>query len=180
MRLLICALSVLVLCLAGFVPLAVRSRGHAQQPVASVLVIDGGTLIDGNGAAPVRDVQIVVEGNRIRSIGRKGQNHPADAQVLNADGKFILPGLWDGLVNYLWYQGEVLLNNGITSYMGIGDMGEVGVVYAEGIKRGKIRAPRPFDWPVHFQWPAGTTARSAGKNEQGPTATLALLAFLAF
>ena len=76
-----------------------EAGGHAQQPVASVLVIDGGTLIDGNGAAPVRDVQIVVEGNRIRSIGRKGQNHPADAQVLNADGKFILPGLWDGLVN---------------------------------------------------------------------------------
>src|SRR6185436_19085172 len=36
------------------------------------------------------------------------------------------------------------------SFIGIGDMGEVGVAYAEGVKRGKVRGPRPFDWPVHF------------------------------
>ena len=40
------------------------------QAPANVLVIDGGTLIDGNGGAPVRDVQIVVRGNRIAAIGR--------------------------------------------------------------------------------------------------------------
>src|SRR5678815_1499090 len=116
----------------------------------ALLIIEGGTLIDGNGGPPIRDVQIAIEGNRIASIGRKGQNRQANAQVINAEGKFILPGLWDALDNFVWNQGEILLNNGVTSFIGIGDMGEVGVAYAEGVKRGKIRGPRPFDWPVHF------------------------------
>src|SRR6187549_1457074 len=126
-------------------------------------VIDGGELIDGNGGRPIRDVQIVIQGNRIAAIGRKGQPPPPNAQVINADGKFILPGLWDGLDNFVWNQGEILLNNGVTSFIGIGDMGEVGVAYTEGVKRGKIRGPRPFDWPVHFVGAgAGAAAPGAG------------------
>src|SRR5437867_92907 len=131
-------------------PMYLRSRTLAQGAEPGVLAVEGGTLIDGNGGAPARDVQIVIQGNRITNIGRKGENRPANAQVINGDGKFILPGLWDSLDNFIWNQGEILLNNGVTSFIGIGDMGEVGVVYAEGVKRGKIRGPRPFDWPVHF------------------------------
>jgi imidazolonepropionase-like amidohydrolase len=144
---------VAMLCAVALLPW--QQVATAQGPQAAALVIDGGTLIDGNGGAPVRDVQIVVQGNRITRIGRKGQAPPAGAQVINADGKFIVPGLIDALVNYLWYQGEIYLNNGITSYVGIGDMGETGVMYAEAVKRGIIRAPRPIDWPVHFVGPAG-------------------------
>jgi imidazolonepropionase-like amidohydrolase len=127
---------------------------QAQSPASRVLVIDGGTLIDGSGNPPLRDAQIVIEGDRIRSVGRKGQPAPTGAQVVNADGRFIVPGLWDGLANFLWYQGEIFLNNGVTSFIGIGDMGEVFVLYDEGLKRGKLRGPRAFDWPVHFQGPA--------------------------
>jgi hypothetical protein len=127
---------------------------RAQATQSRILVIDGGTLIDGTGAAPVRDAQVVIEGERIRGVGRKGQPPPAGAQVIDAAGKFIVPGLWDALANFLWYQGEVFLNNGITSFIGIGDMGEVFVMYDEGLKRGKLRGPRAFDWPVHFQGPA--------------------------
>ncbi|MEP7310210.1 MAG: amidohydrolase family protein [Acidobacteriota bacterium] len=147
---LICVTTMVV---AALLPSQQTARAQGAQPAA--LVIEGGTLIDGNGGAPVRDVQIVVEGNKITRIGRKGQAPPAGARVVNADGKFIVPGLIDALVNYLWYQGEMYLNNGITSYVGIGDMGETGVVYAEAVKRGIIRAPRPIDWPVHFAGPAG-------------------------
>ncbi len=146
-------------------PIYLRTRALAQGAQPAVLVIDGGILIDGNGGPPVRDVQIVIEGNRITNIGRKGQTRPANAQVLNADGKFILPGLWDSLDNFIWNQGEVLLNNGVTSFIGIGDMGEVGVVYTDGIKRAKIRGPRPFDWPVHFVGAGG--AGGPGGNRTG-------------
>ena len=135
------------------------------QTIQPAVIIDGGVLIDGNGGPPVRDVQIVIQGNRIAAIGRKGQNTPPNAQVINADGKFILPGLWDSLDNFVWNQGEILLNNGVTSFIGIGDMGEVGVVYTEGVKRGKIRGPRPFDWPVHFVGAgAGAAAPGAGNR----------------
>lgn len=124
---------------------------QAQASSSNVLVIDGGTLIDGSGAAPLRDTQIVIQGDRIRSVGRKGQPAPTGARIINAEGKFIVPGLWDGLANFLWYQGEIFLNNGVTSFIGIGDMGEVFPMYDEGLRRGKLRGPRAFDWPVHFQ-----------------------------
>ena len=153
LRRLALASAVVGMCLVG----ARDGRGIvlAQTPASTVLVIDGGTLIDGTGGAPARDVQVVVEDGRIRRIGRRGEAPPAGARVLNGDGKFIVPGLWDSLANFLWYQGEIFLNNGVTSFMGIGDMGEVFVVYDEGLRREKFRGPRAFDWPVHFQGPAG-------------------------
>jgi len=144
-----------VVCLLGVVAAPSRPSLRAQGAQPAILVIDGGTLIDGNGGAPTRDAQVVIEGNKITRIGRKGQARPNGAQVINGDGKYIVPGLIDSLTNYLWYQGEIYLNSGVTSYVGIGDMGEVGVEYAEGIRRGKIRAPRPIDWAVHFVGPAG-------------------------
>lgn len=120
-------------------------------PPSDVVVIDGGTLIDGNGGTPVRDVQVVIRGNRIAAIGRKGTPSPAGAQVIAADGKFIIPGLWDSQLNFYSYQGEAMLNNGVTSFIGIGDNGEAGVFMHEGIVKGRIVSPRPWDAPVHFQ-----------------------------
>src|SRR5438128_1797403 len=125
----------------------------AQTPPAQTeaVVIDGGTLIDGNGGTPVRDAQVVIRGNRITAIGRKGTPPPAGAQVIQADGKFIIPGLWDSQLNFYSYQGEAMLNAGVTSFIGIGDNGEAGVFMHEGILKGRIVSPRPWDAPVHFQ-----------------------------
>ncbi len=63
------------------------------------LVIRNGTLIDGSGRAAARNEALVVEGNRIKSIGRL----PADVRledtknvrVIDAAGQWILPGLID-------------------------------------------------------------------------------------
>jgi imidazolonepropionase-like amidohydrolase len=64
------------------------------------LVIQHGTLIDGSGALPTPNQAIVIEGNRITSIGplperiRHGEaNH---TQVVDATGQWIMPGLIDG------------------------------------------------------------------------------------
>src|SRR5262245_23556065 len=83
----------------------------AQAPQGSALVIEGGTLIDGNGGAPVRDAVVVIQGNRIMAVSRKGQTpYPANARIIDASGKFVLPGLWDSQVAYSWYFGEAMLN----------------------------------------------------------------------
>src|SRR5436309_999110 len=48
-------------------------RASAQNAALPVLVIQGGTLIDGNGGAPLPNSVVVVQGNRITAVGRAGQ-----------------------------------------------------------------------------------------------------------
>src|ERR1700704_174261 len=95
-------LSRYLLCVAALVWIFSGNATHAQQTAA--LVIEGGTLIDGNGGAPVPDTVVVIQGNKIATVGRKGQtNYPANAQVIKADGKFIVPGLWDAHSYGTWF-----------------------------------------------------------------------------
>lgn len=123
--------------LAGASPLV-----WAQAPA---LVIEGGTLIDGNGGAPVQNAVVVIEGNRITRVGQVGQGrYPRNAEIIDARGKFVLPGLWDAMVSYQWFYGEIMLNHGITSTIDVGIAGEVGAAFRDGVLMGKIRGPRPF------------------------------------
>jgi hypothetical protein len=116
---------------------------YAQQ--AAPLVIEGGTLIDGNGGAPVRDSLIVIQGNKITAVSRKGQSTtPPNARVINAAGKFVLPGLWDSQVAYSWYFGEAMLNHGITSSIDVGTDQETAVPHRDSVLHGKVLAPRSY------------------------------------
>jgi imidazolonepropionase-like amidohydrolase len=66
--------------------------GQATRP----LVITGATVITGTDRAPIKDGVILIEGDRIRQVGARGQVEiPAGADVLDASGKFIIPGLGD-------------------------------------------------------------------------------------
>ena len=116
---------------------------QTDQP--ATLVIEGGTLIDGNGGAPLPDALIIVQGNRIKSVSRKGQaSYTAGAQVLRADGKFILPGLIDAHVHYSGFLAELLLCHGVTSVFDIGGRGPLHKVRREAIARGRVFGPRLF------------------------------------
>ena len=116
---------------------------HAQQ--LPTLVIEGGTLIDGNGGAPVRDSVVVIEGNKITNVSRKGQlSYPANAWIIKADGKYVLPGLFDSQNSYSWYFGEAMLNHGVTSTIDVGTTGETAVPYRDAVFHGKTRGPRAF------------------------------------
>ena len=116
----------------------------AQAPQAA-LVIDGGTLIDGNGGTPVRDSVVIIQGSRITAVGQKGQAKvPANARVINAAGKFVLPGLWESQTAYSWYFGEAMLNHGITSSIDVGTEAEVAVPHRDAVLHGKDLAPRAF------------------------------------
>src|SRR6266508_3520709 len=65
-----------------------------------MLVIRNGTMIDGSGRAPTPNDALVVEGNRIRSIGRLPESlrldrTRTDVDVIDASGQWIMPGLID-------------------------------------------------------------------------------------
>jgi N-acyl-D-amino-acid deacylase len=61
-----------------------------------VIIILGATLIDGSGRAPIKDSAVVIEGDRIVAVGRRGQvKIPADARVIDARGMVVSPGFID-------------------------------------------------------------------------------------
>jgi len=117
----------------------------AQEGDPDILVIEGGTLIDGNGGPPIRDALIIIRDNRIETVSSSGQaRYPTDAQVLNADGKFILPGLMDAHVHYAGWMAELNLNYGVTSIFSIGSGGQWALAQRDAINAGKIPGPRNF------------------------------------
>jgi amidohydrolase family protein len=121
------------------------SMVSAQAPPGATLVVEGGTLLDGNGGTPIADSVVVINGNKIAAVGRKGQvSVPASARVINATGKFVLPGLWESQTAYSWYFGEALLNHGITSSIDVGTEAEVAVPHRDAVLHGKDLAPRAF------------------------------------
>ena len=62
----------------------------------STVVIKGGTLLDVRTGQQIADSLIVIEGDRIKQVGRAPDLVvPQDAQVINAHGKWIIPGLMD-------------------------------------------------------------------------------------
>jgi imidazolonepropionase-like amidohydrolase len=78
----------------------------AFQPAAAAVAIAGATLIDGNGGPPVADSVVVVSEGRIAAAGPSASIRiPAGADIVDAKGKFIVPGLIDTNVHLSLYGG---------------------------------------------------------------------------
>ncbi|HJZ79873.1 MAG TPA: amidohydrolase family protein [Pyrinomonadaceae bacterium] len=77
------------------IPLFIGTNlSRAQSRNVKALV--GGTLIDGYGSRPIRNSVIIIEGERIKSIGQVGSLAiPAGAEIISTEGMTVLPGLWD-------------------------------------------------------------------------------------
>jgi len=127
----------------------------AQQ----ALVLEGGTLIDGTGKAPVNNAVVVVQGNRIAAVGSQGQvTVPQNAKIIKTDGQTILPGLIDGHIHlFSSYQPEMFLHYGVTT---IGDLNNDTswiLLQRQDLNSGKIKGPRLFTSCIAFGGPSSVT-----------------------
>src|ERR1051326_4605344 len=90
----------------------------ATPAQTSVIAITGATLVDGRGGPPVTDAVVVVKGERIAAVGtRTSVSIPAGAEVVDAKGLTLLPGLID---SHFHIDGDdplpaLYLSHGITS-----------------------------------------------------------------
>ena len=67
-----------------------------QAQDTRITVITGATLIDGTSRPSLQDSVIVIDGARIRQLGpRAAIAVPAGADVIDGQGKFVIPGLSD-------------------------------------------------------------------------------------
>lgn len=153
--------------LLGVVLLGAPSAAPPQSQ-DRVLALVGGRLIDGYGGAPLADSVILVRGNRIEAVGRKGEIAiPPNARVLSTEGKTVLPGLMDMHVHLMivghadydyWFRvypdrwrdvimpiaARELLGAGVTTVRDLGAPLEDILAVRDRIKRGEIPGPRVF------------------------------------
>ena len=83
---------------AFFLPIALLALAGitADMQTPDIRVITGATLINPTPAAPVSNAVIVITGSRITQVGTAASvKPPAGAQVIDAAGKFVIPGLAD-------------------------------------------------------------------------------------
>src|SRR5688572_10532363 len=93
--------------------LVLSSSTWAQtRPTAIV----GGTLIDGTGRAAIEDAVVVFQNGRIQDAGKRAEVAiPRGAEIIDAKGKTVLPGLIDGHCHYWEWIGELHLAYGVTT-----------------------------------------------------------------
>lgn len=74
-------------------PLLVAQVNAAQS---QSLAFNHVTVIDMTGAQPGPDMAVIIQANRIIAMGKSAKMRmPNDARVIDAEGKFLIPGLWD-------------------------------------------------------------------------------------
>jgi len=130
-----------------------------------VLLITGGTLIDGRKGAPKKDAVIVVRGDRIVAVGQSSDVEvpPHVDKVIDASGLYIVPGLIDLHIHFTQQRGEdfsryrdsdaaaairatlllgQFLDAGITAVRDVGTNSDVALRIKEAVERQLIDGPR--------------------------------------
>lgn len=127
----------------GMSALADISKGISGSR-ATTLAIVGGTLIDGTGAAPVPDAAVVIHNGRIVAAGpRTKVKIPKHANIVDAHGKTILPGLWDMHAHFEQVEwGPIYLAAGVTTVRDCGNEFEFITAVRDAIAQGRGLGPR--------------------------------------
>jgi imidazolonepropionase-like amidohydrolase len=123
-------------------PLAQSRPTVDSKPLAITHV----TVIDATGAAAQADMTVIIAGGRIVELGKTGKTRlPKNALVVNATGKYLIPGLWDMHIHLGENQSflTLLIANGITGVrdLGSGPLEEI-KRWRQQIDNGSLRGPR--------------------------------------
>jgi imidazolonepropionase-like amidohydrolase len=164
--------------------LALLVPACAARPArSSVLILDHVTVLDVASGLARADQTVVITGDTITTIAASGSlSAPKGAHVVNARGKFLIPGLWDmhthvaGVFAAPAWARQVLLPllvaNGIT---GIRDMGgdlDALASWRKEISTGALLGPQIVaGGPMMLPPRRPTAAPVAAKPEELPIAT---------
>jgi hypothetical protein len=127
------------------------SCSRSSQPALAITHV---TVIDATGSAPQADMTVVIADQHIAAVGpSKTINVPRNAEILDATGKFLIPGLVDMHV-HLTGSGEpagsrefilpLLIANGITTVRDMGGYLESLIPLRRDIEQGKRVGPQIF------------------------------------
>lgn len=116
-----------------------------QSTEPKSLVFTHVTVIDATGAPARAEMTVVITGDRITELGSASTvSIPKGAQVVDATGKFLIPGLWDMHVHWFGFDKaylDLFIANGVT---GVRVMwgAPVHLRWRREIEEGKLSGPR--------------------------------------
>jgi imidazolonepropionase-like amidohydrolase len=132
--------------------LMVAGTAGSALAAEQALVIDHATVVNVNDGSLLRNMAVVITGDRISAVTASAKAKPLKgAQVVDGSGKFVIPGLWDMHVHTIfgdWLPKDekiilpLFVANGITGVRDMGgDLEELKVWRAQ-IAAGKLLGPR--------------------------------------
>lgn len=114
-------------------------------PPSDSLAFTHATVIDMTGAPAKPNMTVVITGDRITAIGRTGRVRiPQGAKVIDASGKFLIPGLWDMHVHFTEIERSLplFIANGVTGVRNMGGNLDDLFRWRAEIAAGKLLGPR--------------------------------------
>ncbi len=137
-----------VAAMAFVAPVRGAPAAHAAPAVAFTHV----TVVDVESGGELPDRTVVIADGRIAAIGAAGAvTTPAGARVIDAHGKYLIPGLWDMHVHVAfgdWVPADPLVNlapfvaNGVTGVREMGGNLDVLLDWRRRIAAGELLGPR--------------------------------------
>jgi Tol biopolymer transport system component/imidazolonepropionase-like amidohydrolase len=129
---------------------------YTQDVPKGRLVVHASTLVDMRSAATRSDVDIVIEGNRIRSVDAHSAARHSGAQVVDATGLTAMPGLVEFhshlQPDYGEAQGRAWLAFGVTTVRSPGNTPYEAVEEREASESGIRPGPRVFGTGYLMEW----------------------------
>jgi imidazolonepropionase-like amidohydrolase len=104
--------------------------------------IVGARLIDGTGAAPIENATVLIRDGKIAAAGANAEV-PRGVRVIHAEGKSLLPGLWEMHSHYTGVEfGPALLAAGVTTTRDCGGEFEFLTTVRDAIAKEHVLGPR--------------------------------------
>ena len=134
-----------------------------------VVALEGATLIDGTGRAPVADAIILVRDGHIQAVARVNEIPvPSGAQVVNLIGKTVIPGLIDSHAHVERWAIERYVAWGVTTVRDLGASStDSSIALKNDLNLGSVLGPRMFTSGAMIDglsptYPTATAVRSRG------------------
>jgi imidazolonepropionase-like amidohydrolase len=152
--------------------LASKLAHHAEHGIA----LTHANLFDADTATVLKDQTVVVSGNRIRAVGSsKEVKTPAGAEVIDASGKTLLPGLWDMHAHVSDNDGLLNLAAGVTTVRDLANDTDTLLARRKRIEEGTeigtriviagiLDGPGPYQGPTKVLVATEQEARAAVDN----------------
>jgi imidazolonepropionase-like amidohydrolase len=122
--------------------LATTAGAQSAAPAARAIVITNASLIDGGRGAFATNATVVIRDGRIAEIGAANVPVPAGAQVIDARGRYLLPGLIDAHTHVASLgAARRALESGVTTIRSASVGAYQDVALREAVRQGALAGP---------------------------------------